>query len=107
MSAIKFTYEDEEFTLEFSRRTIRSMESAGFTLDKVAEYPATYIPVLFKGAFLMHHQRTKEEKINAIFKAIDDKDGLMSALIDMYREPLNEMFEEPEDESKKVIWKKE
>lgn len=107
MSKINFTYEDQQFTLEFSRRTVQQMEKAGFSLDGVANQPATYIPMLFQGAFLMHHQRTKEATINAIFNCIEEKDELMSALIDMYREPLETMFDDPEDEGKKVSWKKE
>lgn len=103
---ITFTFEDEAFTLEFSRRTVRTMEQAGFSLEGLADRPVTYIPVLFRGAFAMHHPRIKEEKVNAIYNAIDEKEELINALIDMYRETADSLFDTPDDESKKVKWKK-
>ena len=47
-----------------------------------------------------------EEKINEIYKALTDKDELFAALVESYQAPLNAMFDEPEDETKKVHWKK-
>ena len=103
---IEFDYEDEHYILEFSRRTVSNMEQNGFVLQQAIERPATMIPQLFAGAFAMHHPRIKEEKINAIYKALGDKDELFPTLIECYRAPLEAMFDEPEDESKKVKWKK-
>ena len=106
MSTITFTFEDEAFTLEYSRRSVRTMEQTGFSREGLAEKPVTYIPSLFRGAFLMHHPRIKEEKVNTIYNAIDEKEQLINALIDMYRETADSLFDTPDDESKKVKWKR-
>ena len=106
MAKVEFDYEDEHYILEFSRRTVAAMESNGFILQKVMEKPASMFPQLFTGAFMMHHPRMKEEKINEIYKVLTEKDELMAALIESYQAPLNALFEEPEEETKKVHWKK-
>lgn len=100
------TEEIEHYVLEFSRRTVSALENNGFVLQDAIRKPATMFPQLFAGAFLMHHPRVKEEKINEIYKNMVEKDELFSALVEAYQAPLNAMFDEPEEESKKVIWKK-
>lgn len=102
---IKFTYDDMEYTLEYSRSVIRTMERNGFKFDKIGDEPATYIPMLFEGAFLMHHRRTKTETINEIYKHIPNKDEFLPKLIVMYQEAVSTLMEEPEeDDAKKVAW---
>ena len=105
-SKIEFDFEDEHYILEFSRRTVSMLEQNGFVLNQAANKPATLLPQLFAGAFAMHHPRMKEEKINAIYKALTDKDELFTALVECYNAPLDAMLEEPTEESKKVKWKK-
>lgn len=104
--AITFTYNDEDYILEFSRKTVSVLERNGFVIDDVPNKPVTLLPRLFAGAFLMHHPRIKEATINEIFKNIDNKQELIDALIELYNEPLNTMFDEPDDSEKKVTWKK-
>ena len=103
---IEFDYEDELYTLEFSRRTITTMERNGFILEQIGEKPQTMIPMLFHGSFMMHHPRIKEETVNTIYKNLTDKDELLKELIECYRSALEYLFDEPEDEEKKVKWRK-
>lgn len=105
MAKIEFDFEDEHYTLEFSRRTVAALENNGFVMDKAMEKPMNMLPMLFRGAFGMHHPRIKEEVVNTIFKSLENKDELFATLIEMYQEPLNAMFEENTD-GKKVTWKK-
>lgn len=111
MAKIEFDWMDENteevkhYILEFSRKTVSVMESNGFVLQQAMQKPATMFPQLFSGAFLMHHPRAKDAEINAIYKSLENKDELFATLIECYQEPLNAMFDEPE-ESKKVSWKK-
>ena len=105
---IKFEYDGLEYSLGFSRRTIRMMDSNQFTLDKMAEYPNTYMPMLFEGAFLLHHRKEKSEKIREIYKHIEDKQGLITELAKIYDEATATLMEEPEEgDPKKVSWKAE
>ncbi len=103
---IQIEYKDEVYTLGFSRRTVQQMEKQGFVLEQVMSKPATFVPMFFRGAFLMHHPRIKEELVNEIFNSITEKDDLLVALIDEYQAPLNAMFDEPTEPEKKATWKK-
>lgn len=104
--AITFTFNDDDYTLEFSRKTVSMLERNGFVIDDVPNKPVTLLPRLFQGAFLMHHPRIKEATVNEIFNLMEDKEGLLEALIELYNAPLNSMFDEPKDAEKKVSWKK-
>ena len=106
---ITLEYEGITYTLEFSRRTARMMEQNGFTVDKAVDQSLTYLPMLFAGAFEMHHGRMKKksETIEAIFKSITMKDELYPVLIELYQEPYVYLMYEPEEEEKKVLWKVE
>ena len=102
---IEFTYEDKDYVLEFTKRTVKQMESTGFSLDKLADKPMTYLPELFKGAFLVHHKEVKQEKIAEIYSHLTDKEALIGKLMEIYNDPINAMMEEPTEEEKKVNWK--
>lgn len=102
---ITFTYHDgNRYTLEFNRDTVQSMESRGFNLNKIAESPATYIPVLFAGALRMHHRKLKPAMVDKMYENFGDKEKLVPLLIEMYSETLDTLMDDPEDEAKKVTW---
>lgn len=93
MSKINLTYDNTVYTLEYSRQSVKTMESQGFVLDEVTTKPATRIPELFSGAFIKNHRGMKRNKIDAIFDDLDDKSGLMNALIEMYAETLGDLMD--------------
>lgn len=103
---IEFTYNDEDYTLEFTRKVVRDMEAEGFSFRKMNDAPATFMPRLFEGAFRLHHRKIKKELINEIYKHIPDKQDLMEALVEMYNDAVDTLFEEPEESEKNVQWKK-
>lgn len=103
---IEFEVEGTPYTLEFSRRTQTSMERNGFRLDQIGDQPQTMIPMLFRGAFMMHHPRIKEEEVNTIYNRLGNKDELITALVECYGDVTSTLFDEPEDDSKKVQWRK-
>ena len=53
---IIFTYEDKEYTLEYTRRTVKQMEDEGFVAREIDSKPMTLLPALFAGAFKAHHR---------------------------------------------------
>lgn len=55
-----------EYTLEYNRRTVAKAESAGLDLNKLDSAPMTMLPLLFWGAFLMHHSYMRQEDTNRI-----------------------------------------
>ena len=102
---INFEYEGEQYTLEFTRASIKQMESTGFTTADLSRKPATSWPIFFSGAFLVHHRKLKEEKIREIYKHMVDKDRLMEKLTEMYYEALSTLMDDPdENDSKKIVW---
>ena len=103
---IEFTYNDEDYVLEFTRKTVRDMESEGFSFRKMQDAPATYLPKLFEGAFKCHHRKIKKELVNEIFSRITGKEDLMESLVEMYNSAVDTLFDEPEESEKNVEWKK-
>lgn len=85
------------YTLEFTRKTVETMEKQGFSIAEVESKPMTMLPTLFAGAFLAHHRFVKRDKIDAIFERLNHKDELISALGEMYSAPLLSLLDEPED----------
>lgn len=100
---IHFTYEGTDYTLEYTRRTVKQMEDEGFAAQELDSRPMTLLPALFAGAFKAHHRFVKREVIDRIFASMPDKDALVQALAEMYSEPIRTLLEEP-DEGKKVQW---
>ena len=94
MSKINLTYGKTEYTLEYSRQSVKTMESQGFVLADLTKKPMTMIPMLFAGAFIKNHSGkggASRKVIEEIFDAIEDKTSLMEVLMEMYTETLNSL----------------
>lgn len=101
---IIFTYEGKEYTLEYTRRTIKQMEDEGFVARNIDDKPMTLLPALFAGAFKAHHRFVKPDVIDEIYAHMPDKERLIEKLAEMYNEPIVSLMEEPEDSAKNVDW---
>ena len=63
--------EGREYTLEYSRRTVAKAEQAGLDVGQLESKSMTMIPLLFWGAFLMHHPHmTKEQTDKILFDGL-------------------------------------
>ena len=102
---IMITYNDEDYILEYTRATAKIMERNGFDVNEISSKPNIQIPMLFQGAFLCHHKRTKEETIDAIFKKLTNKEDLIAKLVEMYAETVTTLLEDPDPEQGNVSWK--
>lgn len=102
---ISFEYKGTNYTLEFNRKTVQAMERDGFVVQEIESKPMTALPMLFAGAFRMHHRFIKRELIDEIYDAMPNKDDLIGKLAEMYNEPLVSLLNEPEESEKKVEWK--
>lgn len=103
MSKIAIKYENTEYNLEYSRQSVKTMESQGFVLDEITTKPVTMIPMLFQGAFIKNHKGIKRKLIDEIFDEISDKTGLMQALMELYAETLSTLVEDREEQGN-VTW---
>lgn len=101
----KITLRDGEgnsYTLEFNKRTVKAMERNGFKMD--TDYPYTMVDDLFRGAFQMHHKGMMRERIEEIWAAQTKKEDLLTALIQIYNAPMEEMMSDAEGEDETPTW---
>lgn len=101
---LKFTYNDAEYILEFTRRTVAEMEKKGFVAAEVENKPMTTLPALFEGAFLAHHRFVKKDVIDKIFASMTNKRELIGKLAEMYNDPIMSLIEEPEESEGNTDW---
>lgn len=107
MSKINLTYDKKEYTLEYSRQSVKTMENQGFILEELTAKPANMIPLLFAGAFIKNHSGkngVKRKVIDEIFEEIDDKAALLEALMEMYAETLSSLTEGNNSGEGNVSW---
>lgn len=104
MSKINLTHKDKEYTLEYSRQSVRTMEQQGFVLDELTSKPMTMIPMLFQGAFIKNHKGVKRNLIDEIYKGIGNRSELMEALMEMYAETLSSLMDDDTEDGGNVSW---
>lgn len=83
-----------EYTLEFSRKSVSRAEQAGLDVNKFESSSMTMIPLLFWGAFLMHHpQMTREQTDKILFDGLGGLNGEeMAYLAKLYAEPFQTLI---------------
>ena len=101
---LRFTYQDKEYILEFTRRSVEIMERKGFVASDIETKPVTVLPALFAGAFLAHHKYEKPEVIEAIYSKLTNKQELIGKLAEMYNEPIKALVDEPEESEGNLDW---
>ena len=97
-------YNDSEYTLEFTRKSIEILEKRGFKIADIQEKPVSTLPMLFAGAFIAHHKFAKPEVIEEIFSKLKNKEELLGKLAEMYNEPILAMMDEPEESEGNLDW---
>ncbi len=95
----------KEYTLEFNRKSIETMERQGFIAEDISKKPMTMLPALFAGAFQMHHRFVDNNVIKEMLYQIKNKDEFIEKLSEMYNEPLTALVDEPEEDEGNVEWK--
>ena len=81
----------KEYTLEFSRKSVAKAEQAGLDVNQLESKSMTMIPLLFWGAFLMHHPHmTREQTDKILFEGLGGMSAdEMTYLGKLYAEPFN------------------
>lgn len=84
----------KEYTLEFSRKTVVKTEQAGLDVNCLESKSMTMIPLLFWGAFLMHHPHmTKEQTDTILFDGLGGlNDEEMGYLGKLYAAPFQTLI---------------
>lgn len=93
-----------DYCLEFTRKSVETMERQGFVASDINDKPMSTLPALFAGAFLSKHRFVKKDEIDAIFAKLPNKGELIEKLAEMYNEPILALIEEPEEDEGNVKW---
>ena len=103
---INFEYNKKEYTLEYTRETIKQMEREGFVAGDILTKPMLTLPKLFAGAFKAHHRfDTKQKMIDEIFELFTNKQALIEKLAEMYAEPMETLMDnESIAEGNAIVW---
>lgn len=103
---IKFDYKGKTWTLEYNARSVKEVQASGFKKEDMSDKSLIMLPLLWQGAFLMHHRFEKNlSKIaEETLELMGDKMTLFEKLIEMFDEPIEALIDEPDDESVKVNW---
>lgn len=104
MKQLKFTYNDKEYTLEYTRKSVEQMERNGFVASDVKDKPMSTLPTLFAGAFIANHRFVKPAVIDEIFAHMTNKAELIGKLAEMYNEPIAALVDDPEEDKGNVSW---
>lgn len=101
---LKFEYNNREYTLEYTRETVKQMEREGFVANDVISKPMLTLPKLFAGAFKAHHKYdTKQKQIDEIFELFKNKQALVEKLAEMYAEPMETLMDDV-DTGNAIAW---
>ena len=101
---LRFTYQNKEYVLEYTRKSVEMMEKKGFVAADIETKPVTVLPALFAGAFLANHRIVKEDVIDEIYSKLTNKQELIGKLAEMYNEPIMALVDEPEESEGNLNW---
>ena len=101
---LRFTYQNKEYVLEYTRRSVEIMEKKGFVASDIQTKPVTILPALFAGAFLANHRNENPEVIEKIYSKMTNKQELIGKLAEMYNEPIMALVDEPEESEGNLDW---
>lgn len=92
----------EQYTLEFNRESVLFTNRQGFKLNEFSDNSMEMLPILFYGAFRMHHKNIARNRTDKIL--FEDLGGLPSAAVErlllLYNAPHNALIRSDEDEPK-------
>ena len=103
---LNFEYGGKEYTLEYTRESVKQMEREGFVAGDIVNKPMLTLPKLFAGAFKAHHKYdTKQKQIDEIFELFKNKQALVEKLAEMYAEPMETLMDNDNvDAGNAITW---
>lgn len=102
---LNFEYKGKEYTLEFTRETVKQMEREGFVAEQIVTKPMLTLPKLFAGAFKAHHRYEKQKIIDEMFENFTNKTALIEKLAEMYADPMETLMDdEAINEGNAIAW---
>lgn len=107
---IKDPISEQEYTLEFNRKSILRAIDRGFDPSKLEDgdiKTMMMLPELFNCAFDMHHGKMDDKDTDAIYEMIPNKEEFIGVLAELFADPIEKLFNDPKGaKSKNFKWKK-
>ena len=88
------------YELDFSRESVKFMESQGYKIEETFDYPNLNIPKLFYYAFRKNHRNMPLDKAQALLDKMGGlTDKIALRLVDLYRQATvaNNVIQDEED----------
>lgn len=88
----------KEYALEFNRKSVVKCEKEGLDINTISAHSMTMVPIVFWGAFLMHHPyMTREQTDKILFDGLGGLTGdEIGYLAQLYAEPFNSLIQDEE-----------
>lgn len=102
---IEFEYAGVDYTLEYTRATVRKMENDGIVMADLGRRPMSLLPKIFAYGFNEHHRGVKSSLVAEIFENMGDKEELFEEIADMIAETYDSLMS-VKDEKNVIKWKK-
>lgn len=104
-TSITFSYDGEDYTLEYNRNSIRVLERKyKFTINDLEELRVSSLPDMFACAFIMHHPDVKRSLVDEIYDSMGNKADLVEALCTMYAEVVDSIMNDEPSKGKATSW---
>lgn len=104
MSILRISYKGKNYELGFTRNSVVAMERQGFDINEIGSKPMTMLPMFWQGAFAAYNKGIKRALIDEIYENLRDKQGMITALTELYAETLNTLTDEPEEDKGNATW---
>lgn len=102
INPIKIKIEEDNivYTLEFSRETVIFTNNQGFVRSEFEDRFEEMLPILFYGAFRMHHKKVSRNETDRILNEVlrGLKKDEIFRLLELYLAPRNALIRDDDDE---------
>lgn len=90
-----------EYTLQFNRESVLFTNNQGFRASDMTDNLEGMLPILFYGAFRMHHKDVARNRTNALLDEIAPvSQDFVVRLLELYAEPRNALVNDEPTERK-------
>lgn len=104
LKPIILRFEEQDYTLEFDRKTTKALEQSGFDISALSSQTLSQTELLFWGAFRKNHPKIRRAKTDEILRHVANVDELVPLLIELYYDPISAVLGDENEAEKNVSW---
>lgn len=98
---IKDEQGNPEYTLTFTRETVKHAENRGFKISEITDFPETNVKALFFFAFRVNHKGMNSIETDKIYDELAvDRKAMIGRLVDLYNAPMESLMADTSDDAK-------